>query len=201
MVKRLRVASCGLVLTAVLITASCTPDDGTTQSTSPSPAMTASTTPTPTPTENAQERQQRLDQGAAESAYRMATNELGRLAMAGGASKPTRILVATTAGGYLDGQMGDQRYLKKHGLRADRPLRTSVVADSGWSATKIGLTACEDGSQVRLLNKSGKEVEKNRPRRLVQTLTATKVSGVWKITDLDATKAVETFESESACRP
>ena len=119
--------------------------------------------------------------------------------MAGGASKPTKILLATTAGDYLEVQMSDLKYFKKHGWHADRPIRSTVTASGGWSPTEIRLTACEDGSQARLLNKSGKEVEKNRPRRMVQTLTATKTSGVWKITDLD-TKFVKSFESESGCQ-
>lgn len=198
MVKRLRVVACGLTVLAALLVSSCTPESGTTQSTAPSPPATASTSPTPT--ENAQEREQRLDREAAENAYLTADKELARLAMAGGASKPTKVLLTTTAGTYLEVQMSDLKYFKKHGWRADRPVRSSVVADGGWSPTEIGLTACEDGSQVRLLNKSGKEVEKNRPRRLIQTLTATKVSGTWKITDMEATKTVKSFENESGCR-
>ena len=197
MVKRLRVVACGLVVLAASLAGGCTPESGPTQSTSPSPLVSASASPTPT--ENAQERQQRLDREAAENAYLTADKELARLAMAGGASKPTKVLLATTAGDYLEVQMSDLKYFKKHGWRADRPVRSTVVADGGWSPTEIRLTACEDGSQVRLLNKSGKEVEKDRPRRLVQSLTATKVSGAWKITGLE-TKTVKTFEGEPGCQ-
>ena len=39
--------------------------------------------------------------------------------------------------------------------------------------TELGLTACEDGSKVKLLNKQGEVVAKDRPMRFVQTLTAT----------------------------
>ena len=198
MVRRLRVVACGLVVLAALLAGGCTPESGPTQSTSPSPPPSASASPTPT--ENAQERQQRLDREAAENAYLTADKELARLAMAGGASKPTKILLATTAGDYLEVQMSDLKYFKKHGWHADRPIRSTVTASGGWSPTEIRLTACEDGSQVRLLNKSGKEVEKNRPRRLVQKLTATKVSGTWKVTGMEATKTVKSFENESGCR-
>lgn len=200
-VRRLGVASCGLALVAALIVGGCTPDDGPTQSTTPTPSVSASPSPSasPTPTENAQERQQRLDFEAAENAYRTADKELARLAMAGGASKATKVLLATTAGDYLAVQMSDLKDLKKHGWRADRPIRSSVVADGGWSPTEIGLTACEDTSQVRLLNKDGKEVLKKRPRRMVQTLTATRISGTWKVTDLE-TKFVKSFANESGCQ-
>lgn len=195
-VRRFGVASCGLALAAALVAGGCTPDEPK-QSTSPSPAMTASASPTPT--ENAQERQQRLDREAAENAYRTSDKELARLAMAGGASKPTKILRATTAGDYLAVQMSDLKDLKKRGWRADRPIRSSVVADGGWSATEIGLTACEDTSEVRLLNKDGKEVLKKRPRRMVQSLTATRISGTWKVTDLE-TRFVKSFANESGCQ-
>ena len=196
-VRRFGVASCGLALAAALVAGGCTPDEPK-QSTSPSPAMTASASPTPT--ENAQERQQRLDREAAENAYRTSDKELARLAMAGGASKPTKILRATTAGDYLAVQMSDLKDLKKRGWRADRPIRSSVVADGGWSATEIGLTACEDASQVRLLKKNGKADKNDRPARGVQTLTATKVAGGWKITDVD-TKFVKSFDGEPGCQP
>lgn len=164
------------------------------------PSFPPQTKPTSTASaETAQERQMRLDQEAAVRAYQTADKESARLAMAGGASKPTKVLLATTGGDYLEVQMGDLTYLRKHGWHADRPIRSSVVANGGWSPTKIGLTACEDTSKVRLLNKKGAEVAKDRPRHLVQTLTATKVAGVWKITDLE-TKTVKGFESESGCQ-
>ena len=196
-VKQLKVLACGLTMLAALLAGGCTKESEPTPS--PSPSLTA-TSPAPTPTENAQERQQRLDREAAETAYRTADKELARLAMAGGASKPTKVLLATTGGDYLEVQMSDLKYLKKHGWRTDQPIRSTVVAGGGWSPTKIGLTACVDNSRVRLLNRSGKEVGKDRPRRLVQTLTATKVSGTWKVTGMEATKTVKTFESESGCQ-
>lgn len=155
--------------------------------------------PTSSATETAQERQIRIDQEAAVKAYQTANKELARLAMAGGASKPTKTLLGSATGEYLEVQMGDLKTLKDEGWRADRPAQTSVVANGGWSPTKLGLTACEDTSLVRLLDQKGKEMAKDRPRRLVQTLTATKVDGAWKISGLD-TKTVKTFESESGCQ-
>lgn len=170
-------------------------------------AKQAMPTPDPTPTatsapvETAQERQMRLDEEAAEKAYLAADKEVGRLAMAGGATKPTKILLATTAGTYLKVQIGDLTYLKENGLRADRPVRSTVVADGGWTPTKIGLTACVDATKVRLLKKNGKELKQDNSRkRLVHTLTATKKAGVWKITDVD-TKFVKSFEGEPGCQP
>ena len=79
-------------------------------------------------------------------------------------TKPTKVLLATTVGHYLDVQVEDLKTLKENGWRADRPLRTSVSADGGWSPKEIGLTACEDASKVKLLDKDGKEVAKDRDR-------------------------------------
>jgi len=200
-VNRLTVGSCGTVLVLGLLVAGCTPDPGTTPSVTPTPAVsspTPSPSPTPTQTENAQERQQRLDFEAAEKAYLTAFAESGRLAMAGGTRKPTKVLLANTGGFYLEVQLNDLQVLKRNGWRADRPSTTSVSAGGGWSTDELGLTACEDASQVRLLNSEGKVVGKDRPMRFVQTLTATKVKGVWKITDGDS-KIVKSFVNESGC--
>ena len=97
MVKRLTVGTCGLVLVLGLLVAGCTPESGPAPTVTPVPPVSSPTpSPSPTPTENAQERQQRLDFEAAEKAYLTAFAESERLAVAGGANKPTKILVATT---------------------------------------------------------------------------------------------------------
>ena len=53
---------------------------------------------------------------------------------------------------------------------------------------------------MKILDKKGKEVFKDRDMRYVQTLTATRKNGVWKITDVES-KAVKTFEHEGNCAP
>lgn len=159
------------------------------------PKATAATTPT----ETAQERTMRLDKEAAEKAYQVTAAEGARLAMLGGASSPTKILTDNTTGAYLDVRMTGLRTLKSKGWRTDRPGETSVIANGGWSPNEIGLTACEDSSKVRLLDQSGKEVNEDRRRRFIQTLTAKKVDGRWKIADVDS-KIVKSFENEG-CNP
>lgn len=162
------------------------------------PLPTPDPTTTSTPAETDQERTIRLDKEAAEKAYTAAATEGNRLAMAGGVSKPTKVLTANLSGAYLDSQMAGLRFLKSRGFRTDRKTSDTVTANMGWSAKEIGLTACEDASEVRLLDKSGKEVMKDRNRRFVQTLTAKKVGGRWKITDTDS-KVVESFRNEKGC--
>ena len=190
--------ACGSALVIGLLVAGCTPDPGPGPGTSPSPAVSSST-PSPTPTENAQERQQRLDFEAAEKAYLTAFAESGRLAMAGGTNKPTKVLLENTAGFYLEVQLNDLKTLKENGWRADRLSTTSVAVNGGWSPKELALTACEDVSKVKLLDKGGKEAAKDRPTRFLQQLTATRVDGAWKITDGES-KVVKNFDNESGCK-
>lgn len=198
MVSRSMAGACGAALVMGLLVAGCTPDPGPGPGGSPTPSV-SSAAPSPTPTENAQERQQRLDFEAAEKAYVTADAETGRLAMKGGASKATPTLLATTTGEYLDVQMVDLRALRENGWRADRPVTTSVRADGGWSPTEIRLTACEDASKVRLIDRKGKVVAKDRDRRFVQKLTAVRIDGAWKISGIES-EVVKDFKDNEACR-
>ena len=199
MVKRLTVGSCGAVLVLGLLVAGCTPDPGPTPTVTPVPSVTSPTpSPSPTPTENAQERQQRLDFEAAEKAYLTARQETERLAMSGGVRKATKVMKENLGGTYLRVQVDDLRTLMDNGWRTDRPTSVSVSTSGGWSATELALTAGEDASKVRLLNEDNTEVAKHRPRRFVQSLTATKVNGRWKVTGLQS-KPVKTFDTESGC--
>lgn len=197
MVSRSMMGACGAALVVSLLVAGCTPDPGPGPGTSPTPSV-SSPAPSPTPTENAQERLQRLDFEAAEKAYLTAFAESGRLALSGGTTKPTKIMLANTASFYLEVQLNDLSVLKKNGWRADQQPTTIVVQDGGWSPEELRFTACEDASKVKLLNKDDKEVAKDRPQRFVQTLTASRQDGTWKITDVKS-KIVKSFATETGC--
>lgn len=162
--------------------------------TTPTPPVAPS--PNVSTAETEQERLMRLDKTAAEKAYLTATAEADRLARIGGATNPTKALTDNLGGSYLKFMMeNDLGVLKKNGWRTDRAGIVSVTANRGWSPAELGLTACEDASQVRLLDKAGKEVNKDRPRQFVQTLTASKIKGRWKITNAES-KVVKTFDRE-----
>ena len=162
------------------------------------PSFDPKPTPSASATETAQERQMRLDQEAAVKAYTTSTKEFDRLLMAGGASKPTKTLKATTGGFQLEALMNALKTVDDNGWHTDRPAVRIVTANGGWTPTRLGITACEDTSKVKFLDKKGKEVLKDRERRYVHTLTATKSGGVWKITDGES-KAVKDFEHEGSC--
>jgi len=162
------------------------------------PLPTLEPTTASTPAETKQERAMRVDKEAAEKAYKAARAEGNRLAMAGGASKPTKALTDNATDSYLEIQMTGLQMLKDKAYHADGQFDTSATANKGWSAKEIGLTACEDASHVRLLDVSGKEVLKDRNRRFVQTLTAKMVDGRWKIATAES-KVVESFKNEGGC--
>ena len=190
----LRKRACGslaAVIALVALTPACTPA-------SPAPPVTTPR-PTASPTETDLERKQREDRREAEKAYRIVSAEVGRLAQAGGATKPTQILTQYAGGLYLRVITDDMRYLKSKNLRADRSAVTRVSANGPYSSKRIGLTACEDTTKVRLLNKAGREVLKSRPRKYVQDLAATSYGAGWKITGIE-TRVVDTFADQSGCQ-
>jgi len=154
--------------------------------------------PSVTPVETAQERQMRLDQEAAVKAYLTSSKEFDRLLMSGGATKPTKVILSTTGGSHLEALTSALEVVHDNGWRTDRPASRIVNANGGWSPSELGLTACEDTSKVKFLGSKGKEVFKDRERRYVHTLTATKKDGAWKITNGES-KAVKSFETEGSC--
>ena len=118
--------------------------------------------------------------------------------MAGGTSEPTKILRATTGGFQLKATMSALETIKKNGWHTDRPSSQVVTASGGWAPTELALTACEDTTEVKFLNKKGSEVYQDRERRYVHALVATKADGVWKITDGES-RPVKDSSDESQC--
>jgi hypothetical protein len=156
-------------------------------------------TPTSIASESAQERTMRLDKEAAQNAYLVGWAESDRLLMAGGTDNATKKLTDNLGGSYLRDTVETLQQAKAYGWHSDRPTPTRVTADQGWSATRIGLTACEDNTDVQFFDKSGKEVNKKRDAyRIVQSLVAKKVDGRWKV-DSQTSRPVKTFDNEAGC--
>ena len=158
----------------------------------------SSAQPTAPASESAQDRAMRLDKEAAKNAYLDGNAEYDRLAMAGGADKATKKLTDNFSGAYLKDAVETIQMLKENGWHTDRPGTIRVTADQGWSATKIELTACEDGSKVHLLDESGKNVKKGDATLIVQTLVAKKTGDRWRI-DSQTSRPVKTFDNEAGC--
>ena len=158
----------------------------------------SSAQPTAPASESVQDRAMRLDKEAAKKAYLAGFAETDRIAMAGGAEKATKKLTDNFSGTYLEGNLEALQLFAKNGWHTDRAATTRVATDQGWNASKIELTACEDSTKVRTLDKSGKEVNKGGVRLIVQTLVAKKTGDRWKI-DSQTSRPVKTFDNEAGC--
>ena len=131
----------------------------------------------------------RLDWDAAEDAYRTAIAESDRLARDGGARKPTAVLEDSATGDYLTVLVADLRTFEARGWRLKGGVAVLNVSPSGgWSSSELGLTACEDNSRWRILDKKGRDVTPKNQPDYIQSLTATKSQGVWKISDSTSRK-------------
>lgn len=187
----------GLALAACLIVGvtACT-QEGVAAPPAPPPATA---TVSPTPTEDPQYRQRHQDMADAEHAYLAAFAEQYRLYLAGGATKPTKVLTDNTTGQYLKFTMENLRSAKKRGWHASQPAKAKVGATSGWSEKEIDLTACEDSRRSRVLDKHGNDVTPKGSRMFVQSLQVRKIGGRWKVADTTSER-VTTFENTVCTR-
>jgi hypothetical protein len=169
--------------------AACTPEPSPISTPLPTPAAT-------TPTESQIERQMRLDYEAAEETYRASTLEQDRMYRAGGATKASRVLKATTTGSYLKITLQSLREIHKSGWHAKGSTEiVGVARDGGWRPDQVGLTSCEDNSAVRFFDRTGEDVTPNVERRYVQKLTVVRVTERWKVTTANSTR-VPSFEGQ-----
>ena len=163
------------------------------------PASTSAPSPTPaatTPTESQIERQMRLDYEAAEAAYRANRAEQARLYQAGGTTRATSVMRATSTDSYLRITLEALRRTQKAGWHATGMTEVvGAVAHSGWKENEVGLTSCEDSSVVRFVDRSGKDVTPSTNRRYVQALKVVKRSGHWKVSEAITAK-VSSFEEQ-----
>jgi hypothetical protein len=166
--------SVGAVVASCALAAACTSEPASTSTPSLTPPAT-------TPTESQIERQMRLDYEAAEKAYRANIAEQDRLYRGGGATRATAALKATATGEYLKITVGWLRDFRKSRLRAEGSSKVVGVERNVWKDGHVGLTACEDGSAVKIVDRSGRDVTPPEQRRFVQSLTAVRTGGRWKV--------------------
>jgi hypothetical protein len=178
--------SVGAVVTCCALAVACTPEQ---------PASTPSQAPaSTTATESQIERQMRLDYEAAEKAYNAALAEQERQAVLG-IAKLTPALNANAIGDYLDLALRALRYAHDRHWRSNGSTRILGVVPNGWQERTVRLIACEDSSGVRLMDKRGKDVTRQRTRTYVQHLTVKNVGGRWKVAGLSTT-VVKSFEGQ-----
>jgi hypothetical protein len=166
----------GAISASCALLAACMPTDGAPVPPPPDSKSAVSATPP----ETAQEREERLAYEAAEKAYRTFAAEYARLQQqVEGPNRPTRLMTENAAGPYLKSMSDFLRYKAKHGRHVDKAVRIAYVHHGGYSKEELILLTCQDGSKVRVFNKSGKQVGRGSVSKL--TLHARPVSGRWKI--------------------
>ncbi len=167
--------SVGAVVACCALAAACTSEPASTSTPSPTPAAT-------TPTESQIERQMRLDYEAAEKAYRDNIAEQDRLAQAGGVQQSDacaqvhrrrRISVRSTS---------LTRIHRKEGLARHAVARqSSASCRVGWQEKRVRLMSCEDGSRLRFIDSSGKDVTPKGDARFVSISLCGQRGGRWRV--------------------
>jgi hypothetical protein len=184
--RRRGFVSVGAAVACCALAAACTPEPAPTTTPSPTPAAT-------TPSESQIERQIRLDYEAAEAAYRDNMAEQDRQSQLGTAVK-TKELTSTASGRYLRFVLEVLSDIGDSGWRAEGVTNIRGVASSGWRKDQVQLTACEDSSAVKFIDKKGRDVTpKNAVRTYVQNLTVNRVGGRWKVSDVES-KPVRNYQ-------
>jgi hypothetical protein len=180
--------SVGAVVACCALAAACTSEPASTSTPSPTPAAA-------TPTESQIERQMRLDYEAAENAYRDNIAEQDRLARAGGVQKVTPALRSTAEGEYLSAALASLAYIERKGWRGTGSTAVLGVVQVGWQGKRVRLMSCEDGSRLRLIDSSGKDVTPKGNARFVQSLFVVQRAGRWRVSTFES-KSVKVFEGE-----
>jgi hypothetical protein len=179
--------SVGAVVVCCALAAACTSEPSSISTPVPTSAAT-------TPTESQIERQMRLDYEAAEQAYEAALGEQERQAGLG-IAKLTPTLKASATADYLDLVLRTLRYARERHWRSTGSTRILGLVPNGWKERAVRLTACEDSSRVRLIDKDGTDVTRQKTRTYVQNLTVENIDGRWKVADISTT-VVKSFEGQ-----
>jgi len=186
--RRRGFVSVGAVVACCALAAACTPEPASTSTPSPIPAAT-------TPTESQIERQMRLDYEAAATAYRDNIAEQDRLARAGGVHRATPALKSTAEGDYLSAALASLAYIERRGWHGTGSTAILGVVQVGWQEKRVRLMSCEDGSRLRLIDKSGNDVTPKGDVRFVQSLSVVQRAGRWRVSSFES-KSVKVFEGE-----
>jgi hypothetical protein len=180
--------SVGAVVACCALAAACASEPASTSTRSPTPVVT-------TITESQIERQMRLDYEAAETAYRNNIVEQDRLARAGGVHRTTSALKSTAEGDYLSAALASLAYIERKGWHGSGSTAILGVAQVGWQEKRVRLTSCEDGSRLRLIDKSGKDVTPKGNARFIQSLSVVQRAGRWRVSSFES-RSVKVFKGE-----
>lgn len=189
-----------VTLSVTLLVGACTdkaPQPPPPPSGGPSAEPSSSTSSSPTPSPSSSMNQADSDKAAVKTAYRDSFEEFNRLAMAGGATKLTRVLLDTTSGQHRQHYLKFLRDAKKKGIRQTKPAKLVGVSVDGGTSFTMHLTACEDYSNTSWVRRDGSKLPVKQPIRYLQRATATKGSDKrWRISFVETTN-VNSFKGRS----
>jgi hypothetical protein len=137
----------------------------------------------------------RLDYEAAETAYRANIAEQDGLARAGGVHRATAALRSTAEGEYLTATVESLSYIERKAWHGTGSTTILGVAHVGWRDKRVRLMSCEDGSGLRLLDDSGRDVTPKGDSRFVQSLSVVRRASQWRVSVFES-RSVKAFEGE-----
>ena len=161
----------GAALAMCSLAAACTPQ----RAPDPAPSPTSAST---TPAETQLERQTRLDFQEAEKAYRSFRAEYSRLAIAGGADRPTSVMKENASGPYLEVMVDFLAQTRAAGKKQQGVVRIAYVRPESHSPREVTLQVCEDGTKVRNVAEDG-HISKGVAAKIV--LYVRPIDGRWKV--------------------
>jgi hypothetical protein len=180
-ILRKRALAALIVMVALgLCAGGCTPSGPTNPSPTPTPAFS--------PTETRLERQTRLDFEAAEKSYRTFSAEFDRLANAGGAKEPSKLMKETGAGPILKLTAAALKAQYNQHAKVTGKRHIVRVERGGYAPDRLMLLTCEDASSIRSFDTDGKSLGKGSVG--TSTVEVRRLDDRWKFWNTSDDKAV-----------
>ena len=170
----------GTTMAVSAMLSSCAPELPPTSSPTPVVAPTPSAS---TPTESPQEREERLAYEGAEKAYRTFITEYFRIVSSSDRPRVTPTMRKHATGDYLKGYATFIKQRRKARVQSSGPVVVRRVDRVAYSPKRVLLTACEDGSESRIIDQQDRIVGRGEVRTI--DLTVRRVDSRWLVSDGD----------------
>ena len=176
----------GTTMAVGALLSSCAPELPPTSSPTPVVAPTPSAT---TPAESPHEREERLAYEGAEKAYRTFITEYFRVAGASHLPHVTQPMRRNAGGPYLKAYSTFIKQRRERQVRSVGPFAVGYVEHVSFAPNRVMLTACEDGSKVKVVDRKGRVVGRGQVGTI--DLTVRFVKSRWVVWDGDNEKRVK----------
>ena len=176
----------GTTMAVGVLFGSCAPEVPPTSSPTPVVAPTPSAS---TPTESPQEREERLAYEGAEKAYRTFITEYSRVVRSSDRPHVTQPMRRNASGPYLKAYSKFIKQRRESRVRSSGPFTVGQVERVAYAPNQVLLTACEDGSKAKVVNRKGRVVGRGEIGTI--DLTVRFVKSRWVVWDGDNEKRVK----------